>query len=83
MAAGTWHNGHIKEDFFRSILANAPPADAIILQGIGEPTLNPLLGTFVALARRSGKFNAISFNTNALVHDLAYYQDLRNLGLAI
>ncbi|HTI82399.1 MAG TPA: radical SAM protein [Acetobacteraceae bacterium] len=81
MAAGTWHNGHMKEDRFRAILANAPPADVIILQGIGEPTLHPLLPAFVALASQSGKFNAVSFNTNALVRDPAYYQDLRRHGL--
>lgn len=80
-AAGTWHNGHMKEDRFRAILANAPPADVVILQGIGEPTLHPSLPAFVALASQSGKFNVVSFNTNALVRDLAYYQDLRHRGL--
>ncbi len=81
MSAGRWHNGHMKEGRFSAILANAPPADAIILQGIGEPTLHPSLPAFVTLANQCGKFKAISFNTNALVRDLAYYQDLRRNGL--
>lgn len=81
MAAGTWHNAHMPAARFAAILANAPQADVVILQGIGEPTLHPDLPRLVAAARASGKFPAISFNTNALVRDIAYYRDLCAAGL--
>ena len=81
MADHAWRNGHMPADRFAAILANAPPADALVLQGIGEPTLHPDLPHFVALARACGKFPAISFNTNALVRDLEYYRGLRGRGL--
>ena len=81
MAAGTWRNAHMPAARFAAILANAPPADAIILQGIGEPTLHPELAELIAAARATGKFTAISFNTNALVRDPAYYRGLRAAGL--
>ena len=81
MAAGTWRNAHMPLSRFAAILANAPPADAIILQGIGEPTLHPDLPTLVAAARQSRKFRAISFNTNGLVREPEYYQALRGAGL--
>ena len=81
MAAGTWRNAHMPPARFAAMLANAPPADAIILQGIGEPTLHPDLPELVAAARQSGKFPAISFNTNGLVREPAYYRALRAAGL--
>ena len=81
MAAGTWHNAHMPPARFAAILAHAPPADAIILQGIGEPTLHPDLPDLVAAARQTGRFPAISFNTNGLVREPAYYQALRAAGL--
>ena len=81
MAAGSWHNAHMPLARFTAILANAPPADSIILQGIGEPTLHPDLPALVAAARDTGKFPAISFNTNALVREPEYYHALRAAGL--
>jgi predicted O-linked N-acetylglucosamine transferase (SPINDLY family) len=81
MAAGTWRNAHMPLARFAAILANAPPADTIILQGIGEPTLHPDLPALVAAARADGRFGAISFNTNALVRAPEYYQALRTAGL--
>ena len=81
MAAHTWHNGHMPVERFGAILANAPPADAIVLQGIGEPTLHPALPRFVTMARAAGKFGAISFNTNGLARELDYYRNLRDAGL--
>ena len=74
MAAHTWHNGHMPVERFGAILANGPPADAIVLQGIGEPTLHPALPRFVTMARAAGKFGAISFNTNGLARELDYYR---------
>jgi predicted O-linked N-acetylglucosamine transferase (SPINDLY family)/MoaA/NifB/PqqE/SkfB family radical SAM enzyme len=81
MTAGTWHNAHMPAQRFAAILANAPPSDTIILQGIGEPTLHPDLPQLVASARAAGKFGAISFNTNALVREPEYYRHLRAAGL--
>ena len=81
MAAGTWRNAHMPASRFASIVANAPPADAVVLQGIGEPTLHPDLPALVAAASRSGKFHAVSFNTNGLVREPEYYRALRAAGL--
>ena len=81
MAAGTWRNAHMPMSRFAAILANAPPADTVILQGIGEPTLHPDLPALVAAARQCGKFHAISFNTNGLVREPEYYRALRDAGL--
>ncbi|HVC63272.1 MAG TPA: radical SAM protein [Acetobacteraceae bacterium] len=81
MAAGSWRNAHMPARIFAAILRNAPPADTIILQGIGEPTLHPDLPQLIAAARGAGKFGAVSFNTNALVREPAYYQALRAAGL--
>lgn len=81
IAEGTWRNAHMPLDRFTAVLANAPPADAIILQGIGEPTLHPSLPEMVRLARRSGRYGLVSFNTNALVRETAYYAQLRAMGL--
>lgn len=81
MAEGKWRNTHMPVSRFLSIMGNAPPADAIILQGIGEPTLHPHLPRLVAEARATGKFGLVSFNTNALLRDSRYYADLRTAGL--
>jgi predicted O-linked N-acetylglucosamine transferase (SPINDLY family)/MoaA/NifB/PqqE/SkfB family radical SAM enzyme len=79
--AGTWRNTNMPEARFAAILANAPPADAIILQGIGEPTLHPGLPGLIARARADGRFGVVSFNTNALLREPAYYAALRAQGL--
>ncbi len=81
MAAGTWRNAHMPVQRFAAVIANAPPADAIVLQGIGEPTLHPKLPDLIAAARASGKFGVISFNTNALAREIDYYRHLRQIGL--
>ncbi len=81
MAAGTWRNAHMPVQRFAAVIANAPPADAIVLQGIGEPTLHPKLPDLIAAARATGKFGVISFNTNALAREIDYYRHLRQIGL--
>jgi predicted O-linked N-acetylglucosamine transferase (SPINDLY family)/MoaA/NifB/PqqE/SkfB family radical SAM enzyme len=81
MADGTWRNLQMPFSRFTAILAHAPLADAIILQGIGEPTLHPHLARFITAARQDGKFGLVSFNTNALLRDTDYYADLRWIGL--
>jgi len=81
IADKTWRNINMPLARYEAVLANAPPADVIILQGIGEPTLHNKLPQMIAAARQAGKFGVVSFNTNALLHDLAYYERLKTLGL--
>ena len=47
----SWRNTHMPIDRFRAIIRNAPPSQALILQGIGEPTLHPSLGAMIDEAR--------------------------------
>ncbi|MGE0415832.1 MAG: radical SAM protein [Acetobacteraceae bacterium] len=82
MHAGTWRNTHMPMARLQAILHHAPPADTVILQGIGEPTLHPALPDMIDLVRHSGKFGVVSFNTNALARDLTYYETLRARGLS-
>lgn len=81
MEQGTWRNAHMPPARFGAVLANAPAADVLILQGIGEPTLHPQLGDLIRIARACGKFGIVSFNTNALVRTPAAYAALRTAGL--
>ena len=81
IADGTWRNANMPVQRFLAVLRNAPPADAMILQGIGEPTLHPRLPDMITAVREAGKFGLISFNTNALLRDTAYYAALRQRGL--
>lgn len=81
MQARTWRNAHMPAARLDAVLANAPPAATLILQGIGEPTLHPGLADLIAAARRCRKFDLISFNTNALARDADYYAHLRRHGL--
>jgi predicted O-linked N-acetylglucosamine transferase (SPINDLY family)/MoaA/NifB/PqqE/SkfB family radical SAM enzyme len=78
---GHWHNKNMSVKRFAALVANAPKADILVLQGIGEPTLHPKLPDMISLARASKRFTYISFNTNALLRDLDYYVALRKLGL--
>ncbi len=81
IADKTWRNINMPLTRYEAVLANAPPADVLILQGIGEPTLHVKLPQMIAAGRAAGKFGVVSFNTNALLHDLAYYERLKALGL--
>ena len=79
--AGTWKTQHIEVDVFRTAIENARPAQAIILQGVGEPTLHPQLPELIKIARDSGKFGTISFYTNGLARSIDYYDQLKANGL--
>jgi predicted O-linked N-acetylglucosamine transferase (SPINDLY family)/MoaA/NifB/PqqE/SkfB family radical SAM enzyme len=81
MQAKAWRNTHMRPRRFAAVIDHAPPADTVILQGIGEPTLHPGLGGLIETARASGKFRAISFNTNALFLETEAYRDLKAKGL--
>lgn len=81
MAAGRWNNRHMAAGDFAKVIANAPPAGHVVLQGIGEPTLHPRLDDLITIARQSGKFGGISFNTNALARDIEDFTRWKRLGL--
>ncbi len=78
--AGRWNNRHIAADVFRALVANARPSDAIMMEGIGEPTLHPDLPELISIAHDSGKFPTIMFYSNGLVRGMDYYTDLRRRG---
>ena len=41
--AGTWTDKHLSLENFQKLIENSPPAEVLVLQGVGEPTLNPEL----------------------------------------
>lgn len=82
IAAGSWINKHMALDDYRRIIAHGPPAHALALQGIGEPTLHPALREMIAIARASSKFEVITFNTNAIGRSIDYYAELQAAGLS-
>ena len=81
MARQHWVSRHMSIDDFRLIVEHAPRAAVATLQGVGEPTLHPLLGDFIPIVRASGKFQHVILNTNALARDLDYYRKLHETGL--
>lgn len=78
---GVWENRHMPVAMFRRIIDHMPPAYVAVLQGIGEPTLHPDILELVTIARGSGKFQGVSFNTNALAHGIDFYRKLIHAGL--
>ncbi len=81
LEAKTWRSTHMPLERYEAVLRHAPEARALVLQGIGEPTLHPDIEQFVATARASGRYPLVSFNTNGLVRDLAFYRSLKATGL--
>lgn len=67
---------------FKAVIATLPPTGILILQGNGEPLLHPHLLEMVTIARQSGKFRIISFNSNLLARDESYILALRQAGLS-
>lgn len=80
--ANNWRNMAMSPASFATVIANGPAADILVLQGIGEPTLHPKLAELLDIARTSGKYGALSFNTNALFREPSYYRDLIGHGLS-
>ncbi|MBF0168197.1 MAG: radical SAM protein [Alphaproteobacteria bacterium] len=80
--SGNWTNSRMRADLFALVLSNLPPCRILILNGTGEPMLNPDIASIVGLARASGKFEAITFNSNGLTADIAAYEALAQAGLS-
>ena len=78
---GHWSNRHMPKDIFARILDNLPPSELGILQGIGEPTLHPDYAELCRIATRSGKFDALYMNTNALARPSELHVELKEAGL--
>lgn len=66
MARGEWTNTHMRAVDFEKIINHLPLMGTAILQGIGEPTLNPEFLDICKLARSSGKARHITFHTNGI-----------------
>jgi MoaA/NifB/PqqE/SkfB family radical SAM enzyme len=79
--AGTWNDKHLSLKNFRTLIENSPPAKILVLQGVGEPTLNPELLEMTAYARASGRFQYITLNTNAVTRTRPYFRQLREAGM--
>lgn len=70
-----WTSRHMTMAQFTKLVEHVPPTRTAVMQGIGEPTLNPHFLDFLRLARESGKFYELLFFTNALVRDVDYYAE--------
>jgi len=79
--AGTWTDTHLGLAQLKTLIANSPPAEILVLQGVGEPLLNPELVAITAYARTSGRFRLITLNSNAVTRDIDYFRRLRQAGL--
>ena len=78
---GTWTDKHLTLKNFETLIRNSPPAEILVLQGVGEPTLNPELLEITASARASAKFKYITLNSNAVTRTPDYFRRLREAGL--
>lgn len=82
MGKGDWVNRHMEPELFAKVIANAPAATYVVLQGIGEPSLHPRLEQLITIAKASGKYGDISFNTNALAREPEAFVAWKALGLS-
>lgn len=73
---GTWQNEHMRARDFERIIANLPPMATAMLQGIGEPTLNPDFGEICRIARQSGKADLITFHTNGITREPEFFASI-------
>ena len=78
---GSWSNKHMSVGDFRKVIDAAPPAKLFTPQGIGEPTMHPDIIELIEIAKRSGKFDRIEINSNALVRPVEFYGLLFEAGL--
>jgi MoaA/NifB/PqqE/SkfB family radical SAM enzyme len=80
-ALGQWTDQHMSAARFRKIVEHAPPSETIVVQGVGEPTLNPDFLEIVSIAGRSGKYRNIMFSTHGLARNVTYFRKLVDAGL--
>lgn len=78
---GKWENRHMSLHDFQKIVEDLPPADEIVTQGVGEPTLHPDLPGLIRIACSTSKFKRITLTSNALARDIEYYSQLFAAGL--
>ncbi|MFA6358745.1 MAG: radical SAM protein [Candidatus Omnitrophota bacterium] len=76
-----WKNQHMSVEDYARIIDDLPAMEELMPQGVGEPTLHPDLLEMIKIARDSGKFQRISFVTNALAKEPSYYDALFDNGL--
>lgn len=77
-----WKNRHMPTEVFGRIIQTCPNAAALIVQGVGEPTLHPDFPELLTMARHTGKFHDIFFYTNGLAKPPSYYLHLLETGLS-
>ncbi len=82
IAAGTWRNADMAPDAFQQLLDHAPPADLLLLAGIGEPALHPQATALVAAAVATRRFGAVAMGSNGLAGGPELYAALQKSGLA-
>jgi MoaA/NifB/PqqE/SkfB family radical SAM enzyme len=73
---GTWDSQHMSVHTFEAVLNNLPSINVAVMQGVGEPTLNPDFIAICKLAKESGKINFITFHTNGVTRSPEYFLDL-------
>ncbi|CAA6605583.1 hypothetical protein MTBLM1_60116 [Rhodospirillaceae bacterium LM-1] len=78
---GRWSDDRMSAALFSRILNHLPACRVLILNGTGEPMLNPEIADIVRQARDSGKFQGITFNSNGLARGVDAYLDVARAGL--
>lgn len=81
-AKGAWKNRHMPVETFAEIARQAPPAQMLIAQGVGEPTLHPGFLEMLETAKKLGRFGTSLFYTNGLARPVDYYLRILTSGLA-
>ncbi len=69
---GVHHDEHMSAANFEKILDHLPPMGLAVLQGLGEPTLNPEFIEICKIAKESGKIDKIMFHTNAVTRGVKF-----------
>ncbi len=77
---GRWSDDRMSALLFSRVLKNLPACRVLILNGTGEPMLNPEIADIVRQARDSGKFQGITFNSNGLTRGVDAYIDVARAG---
>jgi MoaA/NifB/PqqE/SkfB family radical SAM enzyme len=82
LGRGAWADRHMTGEAFAQLLRHLPACRVLILNGTGEPMLNPDIAEIVGQARRSGKFQGITFNSNALAREVEDFVRVAQAGLS-